>query len=226
MNIWLKQLHPIIGFIMAIYLFSGGSAHAGEPDIISVGEFSQNRLDQWLPKQFVNETQYSLAMVDKDRVLKAVSRNSASGLIKKIRVDLETHPFLNWRWRIGNRLTGIFDEKQKSGDDYAARIYVVVSGGIAIWNTRALNYVWAQNSPKGDTWPNAFAKSNAVMMALRSSEAPISVWQTEKRNIREDFKKLFGKQIRYIDAVVLMSDTDNTKKQVTAYYGDIYFSMQ
>jgi hypothetical protein len=165
-----------------------------------------------------------LTTIDGETALKAVSRQSASGLIKKIRVDLEKYPYLNWRWRIENRLTGTFDEKQKPGDDYAARIYVVVSGGIAIWNTRALNYVWAKNSPKGDVWPNAFAGSNAMMTALRSSDAPVSVWHSEKRNIREDFKTLFGKEVRFIDAVVLMSDTDNTQKEVTAHYGDIFFS--
>jgi len=62
------------------------------------------------------------------------------------------------------------------------------------------------------------------MMALRSSEDPLSSWHMEKRNVREDFLRLFGKEVRYIDAVVLMSDTDNTGNKVTAYYGDIYFS--
>lgn len=62
------------------------------------------------------------------------------------------------------------------------------------------------------------------MISLRSSEDPISVWRGEKRNIREDFKALFGREIRFIDAVVLMSDTDNTGKEVIAHYGDIYFS--
>ncbi len=214
----------ILILMSGICFLSAMVALAGEQEILSVGAFSQQKLDNWLPKKFVNETRYSLTSIDGEMVLKAVSRNSASGLIKKIRVDLEKYPFLNWRWRIENRLTGTFDEKQKPGDDYAARIYVVVSGGIAIWNTRALNYVWAKNSPKGDTWPNAFAGNNAMMTALRSSDAPVSVWQGEKRNIREDFKTLFGKEIRFIDAVVLMSDTDNTRKEVTAHYGDIYFS--
>ncbi len=207
-----------------ICFFSGTAAFAGEQEILAVGEFSQRKLDHWLPKKFVSETRYSLATIDGETALKAESRKSASGLIKKIRVDLEKYPFLNWRWRIENRLTGTFDEKQKPGDDYAARIYVVVSGGIAIWNTRALNYVWAKNSPKGDIWPNAFAGNNAMMTALRSSDAPVAVWHSEKRNIRGDFKKLFGKEVRFIDAVVLMSDTDNTQKKVTAHYGDIYFS--
>ena len=209
-----------------LYIFSGNFIHADELSIIPTGEFSQSKLDEWHPKKFVNETLYSLIKVDNKTVLKAVSQNSASGLIKKIRVDIKTHPFLNWSWRIENRLASTFDEKQKAGDDYAARIYIVVSGEIAFWNTIALNYVWAKNPAKGETWPSAFAPKNAVMVALRSLEAPISVWHWEKRNISEDFKKLFNKEIRFIDAVVLMSDTDNTKNKVTAYYGDIYFSKQ
>jgi len=213
--------------IWIVCLLSGSLAFAcaaEESGNRMVGRFSQLKLDKWIPKKFVNETLYSLALLDGETALKAVSEKSASGLIKKTRIDLYKTPFLNWQWRIENRLAGSFDEKQKSGDDYAARIYVVVSGGIAIWNTRAVNYVWAKSSSKGETWPNAFAKKNAVMTALRSCEDPISVWQTEKRNVKEDFENLFKRKIRFIDAIVLMSDTDNTQTKVTAYYGDIYFS--
>ena len=220
----MKIIKTVFFVVLWVMVFAGGKALSDQPDIVPVGEFSQHRMDDWSSKKFVDETVYTPSIIDGNKALEAVSQNSASGLIKKIRIDIEEYPFLNWRWRIENRLSGIFDEKQKEGDDYAARIYVVVSGGIAVWNTRALNYVWARNSKKGDTWPNAFAGDNAGMMALRSSEDPLSTWQTEKRNIREDFIRLFGKEVRFIDAVVLMSDTDNTRNKVTAYYGDIYFS--
>jgi len=212
--------------MLGLYLLPINFSHADEVSTIPAGEFSKGKLNEWLPKKFVNETSYSLIKVGKNTVLRAVSQNSASGLIKKIRVDIKEYPFLNWSWRIENQLTGTFDEKKKHGDDYAARIYIVVSGGIAFWNTIALNYVWSKNSIKGATWPSAFATENSVMVALRSSEAPVSKWQWEKRNIRKDFKELFDREIRFIDAVVLMSDTDNTHKEVTAYYGDIYFSKQ
>jgi hypothetical protein len=218
----------ILFVLVSFFVFTCASVItcAEDAGILPVGLFSENTIDQWQPKKFVSETQYSLVLVDEDMVLKAVSLDSASGLIKKIRVDLEQYPFLNWKWRIETLLQGVFNEKEKSGDDYAARIYVVVSGGIAVWNTKALNYVWARNASKGATWPNAFAENNAVMMALRSSESPASVWHTEKRNVREDFKKLFGKDVRFIDAVVLMTDTDNTQQEAVAYYGDIFFSGQ
>lgn len=223
-NMGLNRL--LVSLIISGVIFSGVLAFAGDQEILPVGEFSRHKIDEWDSKKFVNQTLYSLVPVDGNTALKAVSRNSASGLIRKIRVDIEKYPFLNWKWRIENRLDGRFDEKQKPGDDYAARIYVVVSGGIAVWNTRALNYVWAKNSPKGDVWPNGFARNNAIMTALRSSEAPVSAWLSEKRNIYADFKQLFGKEVRFIDAVVLMSDTDNTRNSVTAYYGDIFFSAQ
>ena len=212
--------------MLGLYLFPINFSHADEVSTIPAGEFSKGTLNEWLPKKFINETSYSLIKIGKNTVLKAVSQNSASGLIKKIRVDIKEYPFLNWSWRIENQLAGTFDEKQKHGDDYAARIYIVVSGGIAFWNTIALNYVWSKNSIKGETWPSAFATKNSVMVALRSSEAPVSKWHWEKRNIHKDFKELFGREIRFTDAVVLMSDTDNTHKEVTAYYGDIYFSKQ
>lgn len=224
MTLNVRLLIAFLISVSGICAFPDMAALADEQEILPVGEFSRQKLNNWLPKKFVSETRYALTTIDGEMALKAVSRKSASGLIRKIRVDLDKYPFLNWRWRIENRLTGSFDEKEKPGDDYAARIYVVVSGGIAIWKTKALNYVWAKNSPKGNTWPNAFAGNNAMMKALRSAEAPVSVWLAEKRNIREDFKALFGKDIRFIDAVVLMSDTDNTQKEVTAHYGDIYFS--
>ncbi|MDY6839762.1 MAG: DUF3047 domain-containing protein, partial [Thermodesulfobacteriota bacterium] len=35
---------------------------------------------------------------------------------------------------------------------------------------------------------------------------------------------LFGEEIQTIDAVALMTDTDNGKGEMTAFYGDIYFS--
>jgi hypothetical protein len=46
----------------------------------------------------------------------------------------------------------------------------------------------------------------------------------EKRNILADLKQFVGEDIRYIDAVAVMTDTDNTNSKATAYYGDIYFS--
>ncbi len=155
----------------------------------------------------------------------AKSQNSASALIKKMYVDINKYPFLNWSWRIENRLV-VENENDKSGDDYAARIYVVIDGGIFIWRTRAINYVWANRKSKGEIWENPFAGKNALMVALRNRQDKLSTWYAEKRNVYVDLKRLFGKAFHYIDAIAIMTDTDNSHGHAKAYYGNIYFSKE
>ncbi|MFZ2451638.1 MAG: DUF3047 domain-containing protein [Methylovulum miyakonense] len=198
--------------------------HAAVADShLPIGEFSRNSLEGWEAKRFKGETQYRLQTIDGVAVLIADSRAAGSGLFKEHAVDLQQTPFLNWSWRIGKRLVGL-NEQSKAGDDYAARVYVVVKGGLAFWQTKAINYVWAGNSKKDSVWPNAFAGDHAMMLALRGPEAALNVWQHEKRNIRADFKQLFGEDIMAIDAVAIMTDTDNSGGQAAAAYGDIWFS--
>jgi hypothetical protein len=190
---------------------------------VMLGEFSHNQLNGWEQKSFKGETRYQIQILGSVTVLKADSHDAGSGLFKEQRIDLEQTPFLNWSWRIANRLTGL-NEQSKTGDDYAARIYVLVKGGLAFWQTKAINYVWAGNTAKDTIWPNAFAGDHAMMVAVRGQEAPLNEWQSEKRNVGADLKKLFGEDIRTIDAVALMTDTDNSHGQVSAFYGDIWFS--
>jgi hypothetical protein len=212
-----------------IFMALSGSMGAKEPEKpinkLIIGDFSAGSLDQWESKEFKGSTHYELANLAGDTVLKAESAESASGLFKEQRIDLQKTPFMNWRWRLENRL-GNINEQTKAGDDYAARVYVIVSGGLAFWRTRAINYVWASTSPKGKIWPNAFAGDHAMMIALRSSNDQTNIWYTEKRNILADLKQQFGEDIRSIDAVAIMTDTDNVNGKATAYYGDIYFSSE
>jgi hypothetical protein len=159
---------------------------------------------------------------DGRQVLEANSQGSASGLVRELRVDLEKQPYLNWSWRVDDVLTAI-DERTKAGDDYPARVYVIVSGGIAFWRTRTLIYVWSSRQPAGSTWENAYT-ANACVMALRSGKA--AGWATERRDVRADFEACFNDDITVIDAVAIMTDTDNSGQEATAWYGDIFFSSE
>jgi DUF3047 family protein len=190
---------------------------------LTITDLSESDFTEWEDKIFQGTTSYQLLQLNNQKVLLAESQDSASALIKKIHIDIKEHPYLNWSWRIENRLD-TKNEKIKSGDDYAVRIYVVVDGGIFPWRTKAVNYVWANESSKHETWPNAFAGKNAMMMALRNKEDKTSTWYFEKRNIYEDMKRLFGTEFQFIDAIAIMTDTDNSHGQVKAYYGEIYFT--
>lgn len=210
-------------FFALLFLLFSNMLLAEDRNTVQIGFFSTGILDKWENKTFSGQTNYQIAQLDNRSVLKAESHSGASGLFKEQRIDLQKTPFLNWSWRIDNRLPNI-NEQTKSGDDYSARIYVVVSGGWAFWKTKAINYVWASNTAKGTVWPNAFAGENAMMIAVRSSDDKTKTWFSEKRNIIKDLKQQFGSDIGFIDAVAIMTDTDNAKGNAIAYYGDIYFS--
>lgn len=187
-----------------------------------VGDFSSKDLEDWEPKSFVGQTVYSFVDLDGVTMLKARSNGTASGLSREIEVDLTRTPYLNWSWRVDSILSNR-DEQAKGGDDYPARVYVVVSGGIAFWKTKALNYVWSSSMPQGATWPNAFT-SNARMLVVRSGSLETGRILVEKRNVMQDLKTYLNLDDDQIDVVAIMTDTDNGGGQVTAYYGDIYFS--
>lgn len=195
-------------------------------ETLVVGEFSSESLSNWEEKEFDGTTQYSLVDQDGVSVLKAKSDGGASGLVKEIEVNIRDYPYLNWRWKTQTSLSSL-DETTKKGDDYVARVYVVKSGGFFFWKTIALNYVWSSNPASASytsAWPNAFAGDNAQMLAIRGSGDSVGEWRSEKRNVYEDFKALFGEDIEQIDAIAIMTDTDNSKGSAIAYYGDIFFS--
>lgn len=204
----------------AIVLATLTSLALGQDALLRV--LDNANLQGWESKEFKGETSYTPVREGGLSVIKAESRASASGMFRELTINLEQTPYLNWRWRVDGVLSGN-DERSKGGDDYPARVYVVVSGGLFFWKTRAVNYVWSTHLPAGSAWPNAFT-GNAQMLAVRTGAAEAGAWVEEKRNVREDLRQLFGEDIKEIHGVAFMTDTDNTGQTATAYYGDIFFS--
>lgn len=216
-----KRFIPVRSIIGAL-LFSISTICFAETPAVEV--LTLPDLSQWKPETFSGETAYEVVSIDNQPAIKASAEQSASGLVRKIKIDLTRTPYMNWSWKVDNVLKDV-DETQKSGDDYAARVYVVISGGVFFWRTRAISYAWASQQPKDSIWPNAFT-DRAVMVAVESGPELSGQWVTEKRNILEDIKKLLGIDKTSIDAVAIMTDTDNSKQSATAYYGNIYFTAQ
>lgn len=210
--------------LLALLLLALSSAYGQAYGESVIGRFSAGDWqDQgWQRKEFSGQTTYTLKKDGARQALHAESRAAGSGLYREISIDLRRTPYLNWSWRVDNVLTDN-DEKTKSGDDFPARVYVVVSGGALFWKTRALVYVWSSHQPVNSAWHNPFT-DNSRLIAVRSGRQELGRWLTEKRNIRADFKRLYGADIDRIDAVAIMTDTDNSGQSASAWYGDIFVS--
>jgi hypothetical protein len=199
---------------------------------INLTSLRDNGIQYWQAKVFSTETMYTLGNYKGRLALKALSNNSASGFVLKKRIDLTITPYLSWSWLAEKKLLAL-NERSKNGDDFVARIYLVIDGGFLFWKTESLNYVWSSNQDTGLIWDNAFAGSNVKMMSIRGKESKNGRWYQEKRNVYQDLIDALGDKgseeanraaYQYIDIIALMTDTDNSGKEAESYYGDIVFS--
>lgn len=177
----------------------------------------------WKSRSFDGETQYQLqaASESSPECLLATVDGGASARYLQQRIDLRKTPVLRWRWRVDN-IHPSLDPTSKAGDDYAARVYVVVRRGFLPWQTLALNYMWANGETGADWWPNPFTEKAAMVPVAAGSEG-LGQWREQSVNVREDLQRIFGIDVDFIDGIALMSDGDNAKVQSTACYGEIGF---
>lgn len=192
---------------------------------VDIGLFSQADTAGWSIKSFDGNTDYRIQQQSGQTFLVAQSEQSASAFYRSIKVDLTETPVLNWSWQKLSTLNP-GDESVKQGDDFVARIYVIKKAGLLFWKTRAINYVWSYQHPRGAQWENPFAGTNAKMLSQRDATDAADQWFHEKRNIVDDFKRLHGIDIDEIDGVAIMTDSDNSGLGARAAYGDIYFSAE
>ena len=198
-------------------LLLAGFCLAGDAPLV-IDDFEAGLRPGWEVKRFKGETSYTVVPEGSGRVLRAESNGSASGLLFKIDYDPLQYPVLSWRWKVAGVIAN-GDETRREGDDYAARVYVVFPHWFPP-KTRSINYIWANQLPKGRHVPNPFF-ANAVMVAIESGPEGAGRWVSERRNVAEDFRAIFGGAPPRAGAVALMTDTDNTGARAVAWYDDL-----
>jgi hypothetical protein len=145
-------------------------------------------------------------------------------LYRKKTIDLAETPWLTWSWKV-SRIYSDIDEQARSGDDFPARLYVVAKTGLLPWKVLSINYVWSSTSPIDSDWKNPYS-DKAAMIAVQSGSAQVGNWTEQRRNVAEDFQKVFGQRINRIQGFAIMVDGDNTGQAATAWFGNIEFTRQ
>ncbi len=238
------QKHTLVLLFTVILFFSmyDGMVFGGEPMQLLSSETGVGGLPKgWEPLTFrkvEQHTKYQLVDEEGRVVIKATSVASASGLIRPLDLDPTIYQSISWCWKVDDIITK-GDVTKKSGDDYAARIYVTFRFDpekASFWESAkfktykalygefppkgALNYVWANRLPKGESADNAYT-DRAQMLAVESGTEQVGKWRCEERNLYEDYRKLFGEEPTNISGIAVMTDTDNTGETASASYADL-----
>ena len=196
----------------------------GYSENIQAFNFTKEEFESLDVKKVKKLTTYSLGSNENGNFLRAEAEGVGSGLGKKLKINLESTPFINITWKVEKDLRGIV-ENSKKGHDFAARVFVVKKTGLTALSNKAINYVFSSNNSIDEYWRSPYTKSSIDYVLSTTKEHP-NEWITVKANVKDHFKKLHGLDVKFIDGLAIMTDTDNSKLKAISYYQNIYFSSE
>lgn len=169
----------------------------------------------WAEHSFEGEARFDWQ--PNDACLRMTSDSAASARIWEQEIELDDTTRLNWRWRPEQGITSV-DRQEKSGDDFAGRIYVAVEHPLFFWRSRVLAYVHARELDVDTHWPNPFTGQFHMWVV---SNGPEGDWHRIERRLLDDWEVAFGDRPDHFDAIGLMADSDNSGQQTDLCLADL-----
>ncbi len=157
------------------------------------------------------------------KVLHLKSVNDSSNISREIKgkINLKETPILEWSWKVVTLPQGA-DSRRKETDDQAAQIYVTWPRFPEAVRSRIIGYVWDTTAPAG-TIVKSQKTGTVTYVVVRSGPADVGQWTTERRNVREDFKRIYGEEPDDPSVISFGIDSDDTKSAAESYMGSILF---
>ena len=199
-----------------------------QTNVLTVGSFNSLKEGmappEWAVKEWKGKADAQVVKDDSSKALRLRSAKTSTALYKKMSFNIKDYPYLNWRWKVTKIPVG-GDVRKKNTDDQAAQIYVIFPKFPSQINSRMLGYIWDTGAPAGSEVISA-KLSTTRYIVLKSGAGELGKWFSEKRNVYEDYKRLFNEEPPKVGSVALMIDSDDTKTSAESFFGDIYFSRE
>jgi len=221
--------------LLILGLVTGASA--AESEMIPASYFASAELVRGIPPGWALDRKAGtvnlrLEKAGENIIVRLVSdHNSSFGIKRELHVDLKEYPFLNWQWK-AVRLPRGGDVRKASTDDQAVQLYVAFPslGFPAVLNTPIIGYIWDNEAPRG--WMGRSEQIGGGKMryvVVRNKADRIGEWYAERRNLYEDFRKLF-RDLKGVDTVThgiqFHINSQYTKSEAEGCIGDVFFSRQ
>jgi Protein of unknown function (DUF3047) len=186
-----------------------------------LGDFVSGWQKDWETKLLYKRgNQFHVISEDGNKVLRADSAQSASGMFREINQKPIEPGKIAWRWKVESSLESNTKERMKSGDDYAARVFLLFEPRIFRWRIPTVCYVWAGNEKVGNVFKSPYS-NNVCMVVLESGNQKAGTWIQEERDYIEDYKDCFQRAPKELSAAAIMVDTDDTGAKATAWFDDL-----
>ena len=157
------------------------------------------------------------------KVLHLKSAHEGSTISKEVKgkIDLRETPVLEWTWKMAVLPKG-GNSCVKATDDQAGQVFVMWPRFPEQVRSRIIGYVWDTTQPAGTSCKSE--KSSMIhYIVVRSGPAEVGKWITERRNVREDFKKVYGEEPEAPGVVSISIDSNDTHSVSESFMGGIMF---
>jgi hypothetical protein len=206
----------LVSFLVSGILQVRNVSAGGPEDVRMVEDFSSFEIGTF-PEGWKSRggdgTEVYRVRSDKEPYLEANAKNSAVAIAKKFQYDLTEYPYLIWHWRV-LELPQDGDERFKKTGDSAAAIYVIFEGR---FRPKNIKYVWSASLPVGTITESPYSSKTKIVV-LRNQRSPLREWVRERVNVHADYQRLFSGKTEQVQAIGLMSDSDNTESTAVAHY--------
>ena len=153
------------------------------------------------------------------RVLRAKTEPDQHTIIRKpIHVDLAATPVLTWQWNVLRFPTGA-SLRDRTRSDSPAVLAVA-------WSSppRVIAYAWDVGGVVGSRFQNP-KQSRVNYIVVRSGTEPRATWVTERRNVADDYRSVFGEApLHGPDEIELSVDSNDTRSVAETLIGPVAFA--
>ena len=202
--------------------------------------FSPQDKAQWetvtLPGKL--RTAFKLSTRDRRWALQADAQASASMMRQRLNVPANQLGRLQFAWQIEN-LMAQADMGERDSEDSPVRLILAFEGDRSQFSAKntmlsdltqaltgeplpyaTLMYVWCNHRPVGAVIVNP-RTDRVRKLVVESGADHVKQWRQYQRDVRADFEKAFGEAPGALVGMAIMTDSDNTRSNVRAWYGDI-----
>ena len=225
----LTSRNAFIGLVAVALL--GLAMVASADRAVVIEDWTANRVSQrgipsgWTGEGFGQRADYdfTIEQAGEARVLHLKSNDEHSTIVRDItgKVRLKETPILEWTWKANILPTG-GDVRRKESTDIAAQLYVIWPRFPALLRSRIIGYVWDATTPAA-TMVKSQKTGTVTFIVLRSGTKDLGKWLTERRNIAEDYREIFGEFPEDPTAITISIDSNDTRSTAESFIGPIFF---
>jgi len=240
----LSLLRPLFAFLVAAGMVGSTSSVGLAQDAVSDGGASNIVVDTFdeqevgeppngwvfvksknkvIPYEEARESGETMVVKEEngDHFVRLETKNEAFRYTKRNGVDFEwtlnTHPRISWQWRALHLPEGA---SEKGQNDTGGAIYVTF-GTDWLGRPKSIKYTYSSSLPVG----TVVDFGNLYVIVVDSAREPrMGEWQTVTRNVRQDYRQVFGGSPpdRPV-SITLWSDSDTTEDWARVDVDDIRF---